>query len=299
MPYVYPKLCGFDFYVVGFSSPGLGNLLFPWARAICLAKSFDLVPIFPVFTLRIARILKFEKDKRFYLGLFKPTNWYLTGLKKLIKVITKRKLSEEEFLKNPSITEDCIVIVQGMKNYFLDILKEHEFIRNELIKITKNKHKNALYFDFSNSISVHIRLGDFLPPDREKLRSGAFNIRLPLEWYIDTICEIRNIRGDLIKVYIFSDGTNEELKEILRLPNVERISFKSAIGDLLALSRAKFLISSGSTFAMWASFLGRMPTVYYPGQLKQRLYYENSEYEFEWERGKIFPNKVIEYLLRI
>lgn len=32
---------------------------------------------------------------------------------------------------------------------------------------------------------------------------------------------------------------------------------------------------------MWASYLGPMPIVWYPGQLKQRLYLENNEAEIE------------------
>ena len=53
------------------------------------------------------------------------------------------------------------------------------------------------------------------------------------------------------------------------------------MADLLALSRSELLIASGSTFSMWASYLGRMPVIWYPGRLKQKLYFDNEALEVE------------------
>jgi hypothetical protein len=50
------------------------------------------------------------------------------------------------------------------------------------------------------------------------------------------------------------------------------MSFGSAIADLWALSNANVLVASGSTFSMWASYLGRMPVIWHPGQLSCPLY---------------------------
>ena len=80
--------------------------------------------------------------------------------------------------------------------------------------------------------------------------------------------------------------TQDELSELLALPDCVRCGFTSSIGDMIGLSRASILVASGSTFSMWASYLGRMPVVWHPGQLRQRLYYENSNTEIEFDPSK-------------
>ena len=73
------------------------------------------------------------------------------------------------------------------------------------------------------------------------------------------------------KIIVFSDGKEEELRPLLALGNVERVCFGSSIADILAMSRAKLLVASGSSFSMWARYLGRMTTVMFPNQVKQKI----------------------------
>ena len=77
-------------------------------------------------------------------------------------------------------------------------------------------------------------------------------------------------------LYIFSDATDNELQDILAMSNCKRAYFGSAISDMIALSRCKVLVSSASTFSMWASFLGQMPTIWFPGQMRQKLIIDKS-----------------------
>jgi hypothetical protein len=132
-------------------------------------------------------------------------------------------------------------------------------------------------------------LGDFSTPQNEAvLKSGAQNYRIPISWYVDQVKQLRQQVNRDVPVYIFSDGRNDELSELLSLPNCQRISFGSSIADILALSKSNILIASGSTFSMWASYLGRMPVIWYKSQLRQRLYYEKTLVEFECdERGNL------------
>ena len=59
------------------------------------------------------------------------------------------------------------------------------------------------------------------------------------------------------------------------MENVERITFGSAIADILALANAGIFVASGSSFSMWARYLGRMTTVMFPNQVKQKILQSN------------------------
>jgi hypothetical protein len=173
-----------------------------------------------------------------------------------------------------------IKVFSGMDNLFEPFKNDQNFVKSELLKIINPYHiKRAKEFNI-NSIAIHIRMGDFVKPINEKdLRNGAWNYRLPIKWYISIIDKIQ--KESNLPIYIFSDAEDWELKEILAYDNCSRVYFGSAISDMLALSSCKVLIASASTFSMWASFLGQMTTIWFPGQMRQKLLLENSKFEGE------------------
>ena len=118
---------------------------------------------------------------------------------------------------------------------------------------------------------MHIRLGDFIRASLEEVKQGKHNSVIPIEWYVAMANNLRAILGYQVKIFVFSDGTDQELQPLLELGNVERITFGSSIGDILALSNAKLLVASGSSFSMWARYLGRMTTIMFPNQVKQKI----------------------------
>lgn len=261
--------------------PGLGNLLFPWSRAVVFAKKHNLKRINSTWkTVKLGPIIRGEFDKRFYSDLFEEHE--IGGLKKTILLNFAKKIEEkdaEEALVKHSLWPRVIVF-KGLGNSFNPILNDHETVKRELLKIVSTKHKEAADKFEKNGISVHIRMGDFAtPPSEEFLREGRWNYRLPIEWYANVIENIRKTIGKEIRVNIFSDGTDEELGKILNLPNTHRCFYGSAISDLLALSESPVLIASASTFSMWASYLGRMPTIWFPGTHRLKLYKRGESFE--------------------
>jgi hypothetical protein len=74
-----------------------------------------------------------------------------------------------------------------------------------------------------------------------------------------------------VPIEIFSDGTDEELASILQLPKVVRANYKNAVADLVAMTRLRLLICSGSSFSAWAAFLGNMPTIWFPGKITSQM----------------------------
>jgi hypothetical protein len=106
------------------------------------------------------------------------------------------------------------------------------------------------------------------------------NTRIGLDWYLSVIKSLRSHFGQL-PVDVFSDGSDEELRPLTSLSGVTRRTFGSSIGDILALSSSAILVASGSTFSMWASYLGRQPVVWYPGRRFQKLLFDTPEAEVE------------------
>ena len=65
---------------------------------------------------------------------------------------------------------------------------------------------------------------------------------------------------------------------------------------MLALSRCKVLVSSASTFSMWASFLGQTPTIWFPGQMRQKLIINDSLFEGELDYNDPLPTSIIKLI---
>lgn len=300
--FAYAKLSRYDFGVFRLLGDGLGNLLFPWARAIVGAQKYGLTAIWPTWIqFKVGPFLRCERDKRFYSGLFRPSDEYISGFKKLCLLAICSRLSELDFFRNSgTVSSHAIVIFNGMEDYFKEIITDHALVKHELLKIIRHEHEIGIK-SCGNSIAVHVRLGDFsLPKEQMDLdieKSGHTNFRLPLIWYISMVRSLRRKLGDECKVYVFSDGREDELAELLTFPNCQRLSFGSSIADLLALSSSDVLIASGSTFSMWASYLGRMPVIWHPGQLRQRLYYERPNAEIELGQGQDVPESFIETIV--
>ena len=114
----------------------------------------------------------------------------------------------------------------------------------------------------------------------------------PLGWFIAGALAARaDPHWRRLPVCVLSDGREPELAALLRVPNCHLVTRGTAIGDLLFLAKAKLLFGTGhSTFSMWASHLGAMPTVYAAGKLDQRVFApEDGVSEGEWAPGQPLP----------
>lgn len=303
MIYTYPKTAAHDFYFFRWWGPGLGNILFPWARSVVAARQMGARPIFPCWPqirLRALAQFRWSRDPRTYARLFHNPGTYADGIEKLNAVLRLPRFTESSLSKG-QLPNEAIFVFEGMEGLFRSILDQHTLVRDELISITRPEHLKGILANRDESIAVHVRLGDFAIPENgeAQIRSGAPNLRIPLSWYENAIASCRRSLGYEVSVRIFSDGSDEVLRPLLDIPGVRRGSFGTSIGDLLALSAAPLFIASGSTFSMWASYLGRMPVIWYPGQLKCRLYHDQPEAEIELESGDNLPKGFVECLGRL
>lgn len=307
MVYCFTKLSEWDFGACRFFGSGLGNLLFPWARAIVAAKRDGLVEIWPTWRqvfhsdglrdlLKGAFGLHGMRGLRNYNRLFAPTGEQISGYRKLSLMMTRKRVSEEDYSPERLATiEGSIVIFQGERKRFADILTHHSLLRTELLRRCRLDLREVKSFDFSGSISIHVRLGDFrwVGPSEEIRKWGA-NVRLPLSWYVEKIAQLRSRLGAAAPVHVFSDGKDRELAEILTLPNCRRLGFGSALADLFAMARANVLISSASSLNRWAAFLGRPPVIHFRGTLPAPLYYDQPASEVESDPGEELPEAFLQ-----
>lgn len=244
---VYPKLPSkLDLGFIRLRGSGLANCMFVASRAYILAKELGCELLSPTWlNFSLGPYLRKEKDKRHYNGLFKSNG--ITGLKKIWYQVYFPKVGKE--IANTK----SLLIVDGLGNYFEDLLEQHQLVKNYIWEITNETIKNSVAnFCFTNKIGIHVRLGDF----------KTLNINTQLEWYQQIISELTLVEGNKYEFVLFSDGSDQELKELLKLPNVSRLFTGSALGDILALSKCKAIIGSDSTFSGWGAFLGQIPVVF-------------------------------------
>lgn len=97
---------------------------------------------------------------------------------------------------------------------------------------------------------------------------------------------------------IFSDGTDEELKKLLAIKNVRRVFYGNSISDIFALGQSKLMISSGSSFSLWARFLGQTDCITYTKQLKTKVLIDpNSGFEIEVGKNEKIPTIVVKQII--
>jgi hypothetical protein len=265
---------------------GLGNMLIPWAKCYLWCRDNDARMIAPFWTkLRIGPYLRREKDKRDYQRLFRPSAG-ISGLERIFLLAMTKKCSVENYDNSVSSGRGITAMFEGMEN-FQQLVGQHDEIRQALTAMTRPEFlpaKPARPF-----IGVHVRLGDYAAP-----QNGAevpWTSRLPLDWYLAAVLEVRKTAGFECDVIVFSDGSDAELGALLALPAVRRSAYKESISDILSLSHAAVVIGSCSSFSMWGAYLAQTFTVWHQGRVPGKIMAEqkSKEYETEWLPGMSLP----------
>jgi hypothetical protein len=243
--YVYAKLSNIDLSFVRIGGAGLANCMFMAARAYILSKKNHWTLIDPTwFKISIGPYLRKEKDKRHYYKHFKKQG--VSGLKKISLLIFTKKYRKQKTGSNG------IVIVEGLENYFKDLLPDYELVYQYFTSIINYNKINTDNIEHDKPIiGIHVRLGDYVQ-----------SLRTPITWYEGIINQINDKYNGQCFFHLFSDGTDEELKNLLSIVNVCRVFYGNALADILALSKCNLIIGSDSTFSGWGAFLGQVPVIF-------------------------------------
>lgn len=298
MKYIYPQFSNYELFGIRLGGAGLGNLLFTYTRALKLAKENGCEFVYPSWrSVKVGPYLRHEKDKRFYGNLFKNNSGYVSGIKKskLLRFANKKVVLNEEDVKNAP--DGSLLIYKDFTMNFNGILDFRNDIKEDLIRNLNDKNRKPLTDDFSNVINVHVRLGDFNVANKGQLAGGANNTSLPIEWYVNIIEQINAATDNKLIFNIFSDGTDEQLKPITAIKNTRRVFYGTSIADIVALSMSKVMIASGSSFSLWARYLGTCSSISYKNQIKDRVLDNENGFEIECENE--IPRETIEEIKKI
>ena len=290
--FAFPRLSKTDLLFIRIGGNGLGNLMFTWARSLAAAQRHGwrmIWPTWPSFKPKNWRVNPY--DHRTYSDLFRPNDRYVSGWRKPWYLARYRWIPEKQALRG-DVPPGSVVEFRGMEDKFAPFLEDHKLIRSELLKIARPQHLAAFSEPQPAPIAIHVRRGDFVEQASYRDLLNVDNSVLPLQWYIDALRAVRAQAGRDVAAWVFSDGTDEELAGLLALPEVQRMDYGSGLGDMLGLSRSRLLIASGSTFSMWGSYLGQVPTIWHPKKLLQHVLLEYPQREIEWGPGNALPNWV-------
>lgn len=246
---------------------GLGNKLFPWARAKIFSRNQG------------CRMLRTHWFSPHGGGIVRGGVEYQRALSKIWLYrnfkSSKEEMSKLEYfikfhnlplLKVRNLCEaDAAVDHNGNICFrwdtchdFAEFAGEQDFLRQSIEHITidsqlsfANKYKNMEF------IGLNIRCGnDFVSAES----GGSRFVKTGQDWFCEALSIIRKEYGNMPAI-IVSDGGRAQLGKLLCESNVQLLQSSTAIADLLVLSKARVLLGSGnSTFSAWASFLGEMDT---------------------------------------
>lgn len=177
---------------------------------------------------------------------YKSDSLLLNGAKNTIKIFEKQifELKEDVYLDGYWQSEE----------YFKDI-------REEIIKdftpkydISEEAKKYIKEIENSNSISLHVRRGDYV--DNAMFKGSGLSVT-ETSYYKDAI-EFMNSKVENPKYFIFSDDISwcKENFDFLE-DKVFVDDTKSAIDDMLLMSKCKSNIIANSTFSWWGAWLNQ------------------------------------------
>lgn len=288
----------------GYAVPGrygLGHSLLAWARCFLWCQDNKVPMLAPRwFYFRLGPYLRHEMDKRSYHTLFRR-DAYIHGAHRLwlLRIAKQFEPHREAEAKLERGTRIVVFENDSANNerFFQNIFGRSEAVHSELLRIARPNQIPPMNMR-APFIGIHVRMGDFTRVSDPSTLRTMRNVQLPIEWYRDILLSIRKTTGRDLEARIFSDGSAESLRPLLELPNVSLANPRSALFDILELSRATAMVSSGSGFSMWAAYLGQIPRICFPNQRRQHVVTPSEAIDLEPEcaTGEDIPANFIAHI---
>jgi len=261
----YPKLSALDLGVVRSPGPGLGNLLFPITRALIGEKTLGGTFVHPTIRqFKVGTYLRAEKDKRTYGDVIRPRS--RSEWSTWVQAIRAPKLEEDV---RPSGGRSTICY-SGLRRQFHDIWQHGGLIGDWLNRNAMRAEAPPAPYD----IALHVRQGDFRPASTS---GGGRSIRQPPDWYrraIEVASEMLQTRGAQIR--LFTDGDVRQVASELALEGLTFDESPNALVAIKNMTQARFIVTSRSSFSMWAAFLSGSPAIW----------------DKEMNLGEVFPPRI-------
>ncbi|WP_155853894.1 hypothetical protein [Arthrobacter sp. H5] len=256
---------------------GLGNEIFPWAKAYLGAKALGLTLVEPPW----------RTNPRGYhpqLGgnLGSATSYYsLAHLpsinvdRKAVEQIGRRDYYDTLLALRSSVDRSnrpTLLHSSGMMGGYLGIKRSRPFLRNRLLgtcnaisaleKLEEDRPEAV-------RIGVHVRGTDFTNVDQ--ILPSEFNQAIPLEWYKALVTTLHHRLGGNAVFYVTTDAPSQRLLDDLSTEEIiPKAAANDPLGDLAVLASCDLIISSISSFSLLAIFLGDGNYVWHRDQLGEQ-----------------------------
>jgi len=229
--YPYFRLGGF----------GLGNLLFPYFRSLCLSIKNGANHLYPHhYQIQPRNFLREKnlKSLRNYSNDFNKLSWSSIGKFDSAKIFYTKSFKCENF-----INEHPYIFFTGYKNYFHDLIQYRKQIQKIIIYSYQLKNH-----ELENVVAFHLRLGDFII---NKQNVEKEKILYALEYFTNKLS---------VDVKIYSGSTYNQITNFLKIKelpdNVFLVKSKSPMNDLIRMANSKYICGNPfSTFVEWARFI--------------------------------------------
>lgn len=249
-----PSLGGYDVGIVRLGGPGLGNMLFPWARAVAAVSAHGGRLVWPTWSsAKPKRWLRRDRDMRSYGSLFIRPHNVIGGMHALALRLAPGAETILHHEPLPVFRPGGLYRFTGMNGLFTPIAPERKNVRAAFAAMAPI---TAVRRD---ELAVHVRLGDFRRPSAQAAAvptDSTPNVSMPFAWYELAIAEARLRLGAQLPAIVYSDGSAAELAPLLdRVPGLRLADPGGPLVHLIAMSSSVALIACHSTFSMWAAFL--------------------------------------------
>ncbi len=250
---------------------GLANKILVWANAYVFAKENN-VPLVVTnwLTIFIGPILRGENSLRFYFGYFNNDSIF----KRLNIRIKSKFLKIDKNVKGDTFPKGTDLVVfdtyMDWLEFFDRIRLHRERIKSVFFKDLLKKKYKVNYDNYESlNIGVHIRMGDFGMPnttfDDDFNPEKNSSKRTPIRYFVDVINSLRAHAGKPVEVHVFSDGNEDDLREVLELERVQLVKGNKDIEDLLMLSKCRVIVTSAtSTFSLLAAYFSEAVILHHP-----------------------------------
>lgn len=231
---------------------GLGNQIFQYFFTLWLQKKYPKERIYGCYDKAIlANHNGLEVQKVFDIEL-PPTNIKVYVIERLIRATYKR--TRCNWLSSHDDADKDTLYYEGYwhdKRFFESFVANLKF-REDIVM--SNQNKSVLQrIKTSNSVSIHVRRGDYLKPEFE----AKFAHSCPLEYYHKAIAYALERLPDT-NFFVFSDDI-EWVRQTLIIPNVTFVDWnkgKESFWDMRLMSECKASIIANSSFSFWGAMLG-------------------------------------------
>lgn len=251
---------------------GIGNEVFPWAKAYLLARELGGVVVDPPWQLSPHRYGKSLRASpamlaRYLRGQLGPhveiTREVLEATGETDYRAALRVLRRERFFEARD-ARFAVVDNTGMYGGYPAIVGARAWLRAKLLSAEPQVRAIQRVFDMHDQVvvGVHIRAGDFASTSSQSL-VGQFNVRLPFSWYASVISALDDaLDGRGVFCVVSTDDLGELSSFFASLEGRVRFMGGTAVEDLATLQASDLLVCSISSFSLLGAFLSSAPYVW-------------------------------------